>query len=465
MTQGNEYLRHAIREAGLSYAELAREIRELAVESGVTGLRTNSSAVAHWIAGTRPGETATRLLAETLSRRLGRLVTPEQLGLGRDLAADDPALGLELGQDPVDTLSRLGRADIERRTWLSSAAYCVPAAALPAAAARTVPRQRGGGAGRTGAAGRWGTAGHGEIEAVKEMTTFFTAVDERHGGRHGRSAVVQYLISDVATLCRARFRTDAQKRQMLSAAACVAYLAGWKAYDAGEAGLAQRYYLQTFQLTEEAGNDLHSAFVLRVLAHHGMETGRGEHTLDLIDAALARVKGRTDPASESLYVVTRARALAMAGRRREAVAEAARAARLVEDADESEMPFWAALWGSAGACVGNHTAKTAELLGDYRVAERHFSQAVWNTSGSAYQRIAALSLALTGSMQCRQGHVEEACTTWGRALELMDGVRSARVLRAARGMRQELAPFKHRGAQAALDFDERARRWLAGEHA
>ncbi|TQK50409.1 hypothetical protein FBY35_0738 [Streptomyces sp. SLBN-118] len=459
MTRGNEQLRRAVTEAGCSYAELARDVRAVAAESGVAQLRTNSSAVAHWIAGTQPGATAARILAETLSRKLGRLVTPEQLGLIRIPSSADESLGLDMEQDPVDALIRLGRADIERRTWISSAPYSVPAAALPVAVpSPALPRTRT-------AAGPACIAGEGEIRAVREMTTLFTAVDERHGGQHGRSAVVQYLVSDVATLCRGRFRTETQKQQMLSAAACVAYLAGWKAYDAGEAGLAQRYYLQALKLTRQADLDLHTAFVLRILAHHGLETGRGEHTLDLIDAALRLVKGRTDPATESLYVITRARALALAGRSREAVTEAARAARLVDGADESEMPFWAALWGSAGACVGNHTAKSAELLGHYDIAERHFSRAVWSTSGCSHQRITALSLAHAGSMQCRQGHVEQACTTWHKALELMDGVRSARVVLAARTMRRDLAPFAHRGSQAALDFDERARLWLAGDHA
>ncbi|WP_406277035.1 hypothetical protein OHT93_34175 [Streptomyces sp. NBC_00191] len=453
MTEGNEHLRRAVTEAGCSYAELARDVRAVAAEGGVAQLRTNSSAVAHWIAGTQPGATAARILAETLSRKLGRLVTPGQLGLVRISETADQSLGLDMEQDPVEALTRLGRADIERRTWTISAPYSVPAAAMPLAHGP-----------RTHTAARpAGTAGEGEIQAVREMTALFTAVDERHGGGHGRSAVVQYLVSDVATLCRSHFRTEAQKQQMLSAAACVAYLAGWKAYDAGEAGLAQRYYLQALKLTREAGQDLHTAFVLRVLAHHGLETGRGEHILDLIDAALRLVKDRTDPATESLYVITRARALAMAGRSREAVAEAARAARLVDGADESEMPFWAALWGSAGACVGTHTAKSAELLGNYDIAERHFSRAVWSTSGHSYRRITALSLAHAGSMQCRQGHVEQACTTWRRALELMDGVRSARVVRAARTMRRDLAPFAHRGSRAAVDFDERARLWLAGE--
>ncbi|NWF24879.1 hypothetical protein HW130_01145 [Streptomyces sp. PKU-EA00015] len=456
MRPKNERLARAVRESGYSYAELARQIRALAAENGIPA-RTNSSAVAHWIAGTRPGRATAQLIAEALSRRLPLPVSPVQLGLLTSPEADDdPLPGSGDDRDPLEVLDALAAADIDRSPWSRTVPYSVDAAALPLAAG--APRAEPGDAGQG-----TGTAGETEVAAVREMTRLFTAVDERFGGQHGRTALVQYLRSDVAALCRARFRTGEIKRQMLSAGACVAYLAGWKAYDAGEQGLAQRYYLQAYALTREADDELHGAFVLRVLAHHGMEVGRPEHSLDLLDEALRRVRGRTDPATESLYLATRARALAMAGRGREAVAEAARAARLVDGADEREMPFWAALWGSASACVGNHTAKAAEHLGSYDVAERHFSQAVWSRPDGDHRRITALSVAHTGRMQCRQGLVEQACATWDQALQLMDGVRSTRVTRAVAGMRRELAPYRQRRVQAAVELEERVRLWTAEE--
>lgn len=69
-------------------------------------------------------------------------------------------------------------------------------------------------------------------------------MDERHGGQHGRSALIQYLRDDVAPLCRGRFRTDEVRQQMLSAASRGVHLVGWKAYDAGNQALAQRYYMR-----------------------------------------------------------------------------------------------------------------------------------------------------------------------------------------------------------------------------
>ncbi|MFE0423794.1 hypothetical protein [Streptomyces sp. NPDC058953] len=57
-----------------------------------------------------------------------------------------------------------------------------------------------------------------EVAAVRDMIHFFTEMDERHGGRHGRSALVQYLSDDVASFVRGNFRNEEARRQMLSAA-------------------------------------------------------------------------------------------------------------------------------------------------------------------------------------------------------------------------------------------------------
>ncbi|MEU1281540.1 hypothetical protein [Streptomyces sp. NPDC005805] len=467
MPPRNERLARAVRESGYSYAELARRVREIAAENG-TATRTNSSAVAHWVAGTRPARATAGLIAEALSRRLPAPVSPASLGLLPDRTGDPDGgpPGDTPGDHPLDALDGLTGADLQRTTWARTVPYSVAAARLALAAppADALPACGASPDREAEPPLRPGAAGATEVAAVRDMARLFTAIDERYGGQHGRSALVRYLRDDVTPLCRARFRSEEHHRAMLSAAASVVYLAGWKAYDAGEQGLAQRYYLQAYALTREAGNDQHTAFVLRVLAHHGMETGRPEHALDLVDEALRRAGGRSDPATESLYVVTRARALAMAGRAREAVAEAARAARLVEGADEREMPWWAGLWGSPGACVGNHTAKAAEHLGAFELAERHFSHAAWSRGGASggRRRITALSVAHTGSMQCRQGLVERACETWTEALDLMDGVRSARVRRAVAEMRRDLAPYRNRRVQAVAELEERIREWSNG---
>jgi len=125
---------------------------------------------------------------------------------------------------------------LDRRCFLTTSAYSVAAAALPLSYVQEI-------AARTAAAHTGCTVGMADVAAVRDMVRVFSEMDECHGGQHGRGALVAYLRDDVAPLCRGRFRTEEIRRQMLSAASRGVHLLGWKSYDAGQQGLAQRYYL------------------------------------------------------------------------------------------------------------------------------------------------------------------------------------------------------------------------------
>lgn len=145
----------------------------------------------------------------------------------------------------------------------------------------------------------------------------------------------------------------------------------------------------------------------------------------------------------------------------EDVAQLRQAQDLVLRGDEQALPHWAALWGSARACVNSHTAKTLNRIGDHASAERYYAAAARARPHPDQQRITGLELAAQGGEQAAQGHVDQACATWGRALIVLDGVRSARAAKAVSGMRRSVRPWLRRGARTAADLDERARCWLA----
>ncbi|WP_209446034.1 hypothetical protein [Streptomyces sp. MZ04] len=109
------------------------------------------------------------------------------------------------------------------RGWIEAAAP-LPLESVQEAAART----------RTVATGA--VAGHADIAAVRDMVKLFMDMDEKHGGQHGRSAFVQYLVTDIADLCRGRFANGEVRSEVLSVASADAHLAGWKAYDSGGTG-------------------------------------------------------------------------------------------------------------------------------------------------------------------------------------------------------------------------------------
>lgn len=448
----NQQLKELVAESGLTYAAVAKAVRAVAAECGAS-LRTNKSTVEHWIAGVTPQSDTGRYLAVALSRRLGRLLAPADLGLAEP--EEDDSIGLALGADPIDALLPMWRFELDRRRFLTSSAYSVAAAALPLTYVQEI-------ADRTAAARSGHAVGMAEVAAVRDMVRVFSEMDERHGGQHGRSALVQYLRDDVAPLCRGRFRTGEIRRHMLSAASRGVHLLGWKSYDAGQQGLAQRYYLQSYALAVESEVPGHDGFVMRTMAMQGLKLHRPEHCLGLAQTGLNRAKGKVDTQTESLFRVVHAHTLAKAGQRTAALAEAERASALLTAGPGDEVPFWALAWGPPTASVYSRNAKVYETLGDHRTAAEQYGRAAGARPAGTYARIVALDLVAGAEMQLKRGQLEQACATWNRALDHMEGVRSVRTRKAVTRMRGDLARFRTRGVRCAAELDERAIDFLAG---
>lgn len=445
----NHQLRALIAESGATYAALAEDIRAVAAECGVP-LRTNKSAVAHWVAGMPPAVTTRRFLTVALSRRLGRLLTPADLGLAEP---EEDEVGPTLEADPIDALLPMWRNEVDRRSFLSGSVYSVAAAALPLAMVTEAAE-------RSSAARSGAVVGMAEVTAVRDMISLMSEMDERNGGQHGRTALVQYLRDDVAPLCRGRARTEEIRQQMLSAASRGVHLLGWKAYDAGQQGLAQRYYLQSFGLAAESGVPGHDGFVMRTMAMQGLKLHRPEHCRDLAETGLGRAKGRVDARTGALFHVVYAHTLAKAGQRQSARREADRARAPLAAAPGDELPFWALVWGPPAPSVYSRTAKVFEALGEHRAAAEQYRLAADVRPGS-YARIVALDLVASAEALLRRGGIEEACATWHRALDHMGGVQSARTRKALARMRNDLVQFRARGVQCAVNLEERARSALS----
>ncbi|WP_159030131.1 hypothetical protein [Kitasatospora albolonga] len=226
--------------------------------------------------------------------------------------------------------------------------------------------------------------------------------------------------------------------------------------------MAQRYYLQALGLAREADNPLHQAWILRIMAHNGLDISQPDHTLDLADTALDVAKGHAGPGILSMLVICRARALAHAGQGAEAVAEVRRAQDLAVRGEGDEMPYWLTLSGTPRAAVDTHAAKIFRVLRDHSNAEKQYAAAArsyGSTNGGSLSRITALSLAAQGREQAAQGHLEMACRTWEKAIGGFEGVYSDRAVKQVAGIRRRLAVFERRGVGAAVQLDERARSW------
>jgi hypothetical protein len=449
----NEQLVALIEEARFTYAGLASAVRRIAAGNGET-LRTNKSTVEHWIKGARPAGRTGRYVGQALSERLGRFITVQDLGWAPpDRELGD--LGLSLDGDPIESLLPIWSADLDRRTFLTASAYSTAAALLPL-------DYVGETAARAAVAKTGRTVGLTDVSAVREMVSMFTEIDERLGGQHGRTALISYLRDDLAPLCRARFSSEQARGEMLMVASRAVHLAGFKAYDAGEHGLAQRYYLQAFSLAAESRVVGVDGQVIRTMALQGLKRNRPEECVALAESALARLKGKADPLTEATFRSALAHTYAKAGRRGDAVAEVNRSNQLVATPQAPEdIPFWVLAWGPPEATVYARVAEVFKVLNEPGPAAEQYARAAASRPAGTYARANALNTAAEARMRLKQGHIEAACEAWGRSLDLMAGVNSHRTRKAVAEMRRELAVFRDRGVRSAAQLDQRAASLLA----
>jgi hypothetical protein len=153
------------------------------------------------------------------------------------------------------------------------------------------------------------------------------------------------------------------------------------------------------------------------------------------------------------------KALAAAGDSKAAAAALARA----EDALSNTMPSCdepARVFFFSEASLAHEIACALQYSGDLEGAEREFRRSVRTRQAATFTRTHAVTLGYLGAVQANQGNVEESCATWNRAIDAMDGVRSARTRNVVTDMRAVLATHRGRAMPAAVALNERAASYL-----
>ncbi|MEO3843093.1 regulator [Streptomyces sp. B22F1] len=126
----NRQLAALISEAGFSNAGLARRVDQLGLEHGLD-LRYDKTSVTRWLRGQQPRGTTPALIAEVFTRRLGRRLTAQDLGL--DACAPVYA-GLEFAATPteaIDIVSGLWRKDTGSQAELRKIAFTPAGLVVP----------------------------------------------------------------------------------------------------------------------------------------------------------------------------------------------------------------------------------------------------------------------------------------------------------------------------------------------
>ncbi|GGT25344.1 hypothetical protein [Streptomyces purpureus] len=465
----NRQLAALIAEAGFSNAGLARRVDQLGLEHGLD-LRYDKTSVTRWLRGQQPRGTTPALIAEVFTRRLGRRLSAQDLGL--DACAPVYA-GLEFAATPeeaVDIVGGLWRKDsgshaelrkiaftpaglvVPSRDWLigrpddrvgrgdpGPAGLRVPAQGRP-----SVPRQR------TTDRGPGQRVSGGDIAALRSVGELFRTLDHAYGGGHARQALVRYLEHEAEPMLRGTYG-ETVGRRLFAAAADLTRLAGWTSYDIAAHGLAQRYFVQALRLSQAAGDRAYGSYVLITMSRQAVYLGHGREAVQLARVAQQGVGSAAPPVVQALLHGVEARGHAVLGEVRACSASLARAERALEAARPGdEVPYWARNFDEGQ--LADEFGHCHRDLQQFRAAAQHAERSLQLRS-PAYARSRLFCRIVLATARLGLGELDQACALGAEAAQQASEMRSARAVEYVRDFERRLEPY--RDAAAVRSYRDR----------
>ncbi|MEU9213529.1 regulator [Streptomyces sp. NPDC048415] len=452
----NRQLAALIAEAGFSNAGLARRVDQLGLEHGLD-LRYDKTSVTRWLRGQQPRGTTPALIAEVFTRRLGRRLSAQDLGL--DACAPVYA-GLEFAASPeeaVDIVGGLWRKDsgshaelrkiaftpaglvVPSRDWLIGRAddrvargetpSRVPAQGRPAVPRQRSQTERGPGQKVTG----------GDIAALRSVGELFRALDHAYGGGHARQALVRYLEHEAEPMLRGTYGEQTGRR-LFAAAADLTRLAGWTSYDIAAHGLAQRYFVQALRLSQAAGDRAYGSYVLVTMSRQAVYLGHGREAVQLARVAQQGVGSAAPHVVQALLHAVEARGHGVLGEVRACTASLVRAERALEASRSGdEVPYWARFFDEAQ--LADEFGHCHRDLQQYRAAAQHAERSL-QLRAPGYARSRLFCRLVLATARLGLGELDQACQLGAEAAGQAVEIRSVRVVEYVRDFERRLEPYK-----------------------
>jgi tetratricopeptide (TPR) repeat protein len=448
----NLRLRDALAEARWTGQQLASAVNAAGREIGLT-LSFDRTAVAHWLAGTRPRSPTPNLIAEVFSRRLGHPVTPADLGLTLATVGTAPApaassasreaLTQDLTQPPNEEVvpALVALADSQGTTGPRAArepAYSLAALAVPGWPQRGALLPR-----RPAPARRTAEVSVADVAAAERLAQLFATCDAALGGGYVRPAAAFYLAADLSPKLRAPAH-PARRRRLFAVTAEIAYLCAFACFDDERHGLGQRYYDAALRLAAENGDQAVYAVTLRGMSVQAFSLGHHREARRLAEAAAGSVR-RVEPIRQAFLLGQLAVADAADGDRTGALASLAAAEHRLDQAT-STSPLIGAYHP---ASLAHQQGAVRSLLGDKQGAIAALSVSIRHRPGTE-RRARAVTLAALAELQLAVGHLDEAVETWHRFLDDYPYLRSRRVATALHALRRNIRPHTRNPAVRAL---------------
>ena len=259
---------------------------------------------------------------------------------------------------------------------------------------------------------------------IRSVAQHLMDIDFQFGGGYVRRMLLFYFQSEIVPLLREP-QQELVRREIYSAAAEVAQLLGWSAYDAGRHGAAQRYFMQGLRLATEAEDPVLGGRLLSNLSHQANYLGRYDEALQFARAAQASGAGRASGTVTAMFLAMEARALASSGDAR----LCARALNLAEQAfaqrDPSKDPHWIGYFDALE--LAGESAHCFRDLGQPNETQMFAAQAIDPIATPARTRGFISMVTAAGAF--RAGNLDEALAHATQAVSLTGSLQSSRYVR------------------------------------
>jgi tetratricopeptide (TPR) repeat protein len=283
------------------------------------------------------------------------------------------------------------------------------------------------------------------VDGIRRTVELFARLDNQFGGGHARRALIQYLRSEVLPLLD-EHHSDPVRGEVYRAAAEAVLLAAWMSYDAGNHGLAQRYFIQAAKIADAAGDRVLSASVFDAMSHQATFIGNYTEAAQLAQAAQAGTRGRATATLTAHFSLMEARALARLGDATGTDRAISKAVTLFEKRRPDDDPEWiryvddAELAAEIGHCFRD--------LGRHQDAAIYLLQSVGGTS-EEYLRSNYFATMVLADAHLAAGDREQAQSIAVNALGVGEHLKSARTTAYMREFRAHIAA----GGRSHADAD------------
>ncbi|MFG2800289.1 tetratricopeptide repeat protein [Streptomyces pseudovenezuelae] len=416
----NAHLVAVMDEAQVSNKGLAKRMKDAAAQRGVH-LGTTHVSVQRWRDGAGITPQTAVIMADVLSTKTGRRITPGDLGFF-DHSQQPAPQPIGYADTVLDVLSILERlADQSPDAPASDQLVIADGDLNSAVLSWMIARPDGIQADRPSHQ----RAGMRDVRAIKDAAGIFMQLDFKYGGGHGHKALRHYFRHEVLPLLDASY-SEKVGTALFGAAAEVSQLLAWTAYDTGNHQLAHRYLTSTLRLSQVIDDRMFGARILGNLSHQANYLGNHAQAIQLARAAVEGAKGRATPRAMANYSAMEARALSNAGDRIAAGRAMNEAQRHFENADTAEDPAWLSYFDSA-ELMGElcHCFRDLKMR---REAVEQAQRAVDSTDPK-YARTLGFCRMVLAQSQLLNGELEAAVTTASLAVDGGDTLQSTRFQR------------------------------------